>query len=169
MIIDAMHLLHLNHAIDGFCLVSSDSDFTWLAQRLREAGKHVIGFGEQKTCEPFVAACERFIYVENLKNDVDQRSLDDSSLVNAPSASSRRVVLDEKTRRFLRDAVKASACDNGWAYLGEVGQLISYLRSDFDTRTYGFKRLGPLLKAQSEVFDCRVVTSSFYVRLKVKK
>ncbi|WP_062288704.1 NYN domain-containing protein [Demequina phytophila] len=136
LIIDAMDLLHAGN-LDGFCLVSSDSDFTRLAARIREEGLTVYGFGARKTPKPFVAACDTFIYVENLKpSDAEQ----------AP-ASTPTLARDPQLDRLLAEAVAAAAGDDGWANLGSVGQNLSRLASDFDSRTWGFAKLTDLMRA----------------------
>lgn len=133
LIIDAMDLLH-GGKVDGFCLVSSDSDFTRLATRIREAGFSVYGFGEQKTPKPFVAACDKFIYTEILRKP----SLD--SLVPPPVQTALKPLLSE--------AVSTAAQDDGWALLAVVGALILKSDPSFDPRNFGFKKLGELVKAQ---------------------
>ncbi len=139
MIIDAMDLLYTGK-FDGFCIVSSDSDFTRLASRIRESGVNVYGFGERKTPKPFVSACDKFIYTENLRKD---------------AAAEQPEVDVTKARKLiaqLRDAVEDAADDSGWANLGTVGQLIANKHPDFDPRTYGFKKLGELIRA-TEAFE----------------
>ena len=132
LIIDAMDLLH-GGKVDGFCLVSSDSDFTRLATRIREAGLSVFGFGEQKTPKPFVAACDKFIYTEILRK---------------PSPGS--LVAPEQTplKPLLISAITATAQEDGWALLGRVGELVLKKDPSFDPRNFGFKKLGELVKAQ---------------------
>ena len=156
MIIDAMDLLHTNEAIDGFCLVTSDSDFTGLAQRLREAGKHVIGFGNRQTPAPFVGACERFIYTENLKKSTTPEVLAPKQVQLVPKA----------TVQFLRGAVESCAADDGWVNLGVVGNYVAKLKGDFDPRTYGSKKLGQLIKSLPDDFKCRITTAGLMVRPK---
>ncbi|MGA9032192.1 MAG: NYN domain-containing protein [Sulfuricaulis sp.] len=133
LIIDAMDLLH-GGKVDGFCLVSSDSDFTRLATRIREAGLSVYGFGEQKTPKPFVAACDKFIYTEIL------RKSSPGSPVAAPVQSS--------LKPLLSSAISAAAQDDGWALLAIVGGLVLKSDPSFDPRNFGFKKLGELVKAQ---------------------
>jgi uncharacterized LabA/DUF88 family protein len=141
MVIDAMDLLYSGR-FDGFCIVSSDSDFTRLAARLRESGLTVYGFGERKTPKPFVAACDKFIYVENLKG------------VTAPAeekptarATAAKLKSDTALVNLLRHAVEAASDDDGWAHLANVGHIITKQRSDFDARTYGYTKLSDLLAA----------------------
>lgn len=133
LIIDAMDLLHGNR-IDGFCLVSSDSDFTRLATRIREAGLSVYGFGEKKTPKPFVAACNKFVFTEILRGSSDAQL----------SSSTEQLPL----KPILTTAVTAAAGDDGWASLGAVGNLVSKANPEFDARNYGKKKLGELVKAQ---------------------
>ncbi|KAK4150992.1 NYN domain-containing protein [Chaetomidium leptoderma] len=162
MIIDAMDLLYTNR-FDGFCLVSSDSDFTRLAARIRESGLVVYGFGERKTPKPFVAACDKFIYFENLHVTPDDDALAASLAVSpqasvsvisspthkrAPSSSSSSVVkIDEKLAFQLRMAVEASSDEEGWANLAKVGSLITKQRPDFDPRTYGLLKFNEVVIA----------------------
>ncbi|WP_062388586.1 NYN domain-containing protein [Demequina iriomotensis] len=136
LIIDAMDLLHAGN-LDGFCLVSSDSDFTRLAARIREQGLTVYGFGERKTPKPFVAACDTFVYVENLAPTADTTS----------DAAKPALKRDSTLDRLLYEAVDASAGDDGWANLGTVGSNLSRLASDFDSRTWGFGKLKDLMQA----------------------
>jgi hypothetical protein len=133
LIIEAMDLLH-GGKVDGFCLVSSDSDFTRLATRIREAGLSVYGFGEQKTPKPFVAACDKFIYTEIL------RKPSPGSLVAAP--------VQAPLKPLLSSAISAAAQEDGWALLAIVGGLVLKNDPSFDPRNFGFKKLGELVKAQ---------------------
>ena len=133
LIIDAMDLLH-GGKVDGFCLVSSDSDFTRLATRIREAGFSVYGFGEQKTPKPFVAACDKFIYTEILRKSTQGPPVD------APSQI--------QLQPLLTSAIFAAAQDDGWALLAVVGGLVLKSDPSFDARNFGFKKLGELVKAQ---------------------
>ncbi|MDR2144460.1 MAG: NYN domain-containing protein [Treponema sp.] len=141
MIIDAMDLLY-SERLDGFCIVSSDSDFTRLAQRLRESGRKVYGFGEKKTPRAFVSVCDKFIYTEILKDSQDQDDED------KPAAKTKKDFKgDRRLLKLLRDTVDDLADDSGWAYLGGVGQKISLRSSEFDPRNYGFRKLGDLFRA----------------------
>lgn len=137
MIIDAMDLLHAGR-LDGFCLVSSDSDFTRLASRIREQGVPVYGFGESKTPRAFIAACDRFIFTDVLAG----RS--GSGAGKAPPLKS--VKGDAQLAALLRRVVDASADETGWAALGDVGSRMAQQESDFDPRVYGFSRLRPLIE-----------------------
>ena len=137
MIIDAMDLLYAGN-VDGFCLVSSDSDFTRLASRLKESGKHVYGFGEQKTPRPFVAACDRFIYTEvftRVEGQAPRRKV-------AAELDSDKVFVE-----LVGGAVDDASDDSGWAHLGEVGSILTKKRPDFDSRNYGYSKLSDLLEA----------------------
>ncbi|HEU0198286.1 MAG TPA: NYN domain-containing protein [Nevskiaceae bacterium] len=140
MIIDAMDLLYTER-LDGFCLVSSDSDFTRLASRIREAGLTVYGFGEQKTPKSLVAACDKFIYV-----DVLRAGQEDSGKTHKPAAS-QDLKRDARLVRLFRDALDATGDDDGWAGLGAVGSQISKQAPDFDSRNYGFGKLSALVQA----------------------
>lgn len=155
MIIDAMDLLYAGH-LDGFCLVSSDSDFTRLAARLRESGKRVYGFGEQKTPRPFVSACDRFIYTEVF-------SAAPATGQGRKAWSMRDLQQDAKLLGLLRSAIDASSDEAGWAHLGSVGTIITKQAPDFDPRTYGFSKLSDLLKA-SELFEIEKRDKAVLVR-----
>jgi uncharacterized LabA/DUF88 family protein len=146
MVIDAMDLLYSGR-FDGFCIVSSDSDFTRLAARIRESGLTVYGFGERKTPKPFVAACDKFIYVENLMGT----SAPPEAKPSAPEGAAR-LKGDTALVSLLRHAVEAASDDDGWAHLASVGHIITKQRSDFDSRTYGFTKLSDLLAATT-LFD----------------
>src|SRR5487761_18901 len=137
MVIDAMDLLYSGR-FDGFCLVSSDSDFTRLAARLRESGLTVYGFGERKTPKAFVAACDKFIYIENLRRD---------GAAAVPRGSAAQLKRDTALVSQLRDAVEAASDDDGWAALGYVGTLITKQQPDFDSRSYGYAKLSDLMAA----------------------
>jgi len=139
MIIDAMDLLYTEN-FDGFCLVSSDSDFTKLASRIRESGLIVYGFGEKKTPSPFVSACDKFIYTEVLRGKMDENE----AISKIPSNELKQ---DSKLVALLRNAVEASSDDDGWANLGPVGSNIAKQSPDFDPRNYGYGKLGDLVKA----------------------
>jgi uncharacterized LabA/DUF88 family protein len=144
MIIDAMDLLY-TEKLDGFCIVSSDSDFTRLAARLRESGRTVYGFGEKKTPRAFVSVCDKFIYTEILRGDYQEEADDDE--LRPPAKSRKEFKVDRKLQKLLRDAVEDLADESGWAYLGGVGQKINNRSSEFDPRNYGFKKLGDLFRA----------------------
>lgn len=139
MIIDAMDLLY-SKAFDGFCIVSSDSDFTKLASRIRESGLLVYGFGEEKTPAPFVAACDKFIYTEVLRASATDET-------DRKKKTTNELKQDTKLVGILRKAVEASSDDNGWAQLGPIGSHIANQASSFDPRNYGYAKLGELVKA----------------------
>ncbi|NKI27214.1 NYN domain-containing protein [Arenibacter sp. 6A1] len=144
MIIDAMDILYSNK-VNGFCIVSSDSDFTRLATRLREAGMHVIGIGEKKTPSPFIVACDKFIYIEILK-DLSEESSSESS----DSRSRKKTSVDKITTKQIKliaSTISALADDDGWAFLGDVGSLLQKKQPNFDSRNYGFQKLTPLIKS----------------------
>lgn len=185
LIIDAMDLLYTRR-FDGFCLVSSDSDFTRLAARLREEGLNVYGFGEQKTPSPFVSACDKFIYTEILRADAPRTSQEPPSNGEKASAPTPTEKTEDDARPAERSAqVKAQKVpvdfiakvlsdiadeDDDWVQLGLLGSSISKLRPAFDPRLYGFKKLSDLIKSQPKRFelDSRGTTSTggkaLYVR-----
>ncbi len=143
MIIDAMDLLYTGR-FDGFCIVSSDSDFTKLASRIREAGLVVYGFGEKKTPEPFVSACDKFIFTEVLRFKDDDDDDDAEKIHRKTTTDLKR---DTKLVSLLRNAVEASSDDSGWAHLAAVGSNIAKQAPEFDPRNYGYKKLGSLVAA----------------------
>lgn len=142
MIIDAMDILY-SEKVNGFCLVSSDSDFTRLATRLREAGMQVIGIGEKKTPNPFIVACDKFIYIEILKNSIDS----DNKTQEKSLSESTIDKITEKDIKLIQSTVNDLSDDEGWAFLGDVGGLIQKKRPNFDSRNYGFEKLTPLIKS----------------------
>jgi uncharacterized LabA/DUF88 family protein len=144
MIIDAMDLLYTGN-FHGFCLVSSDSDFTKLASRLRESGLMVYGFGEKKTPSPFVSACDKFIYTEVLRQKADENE-------QMVKKSSGELKQDTRLVSLLRNALESASDDSGWAHLGAVGSNIAKQSPDFDARNYGYAKLGELVKA-TRLFD----------------
>lgn len=148
MIIDAMDILYTGK-VDGFCIVSSDSDFTRLATRLREAGMKVIGIGEQKTLVPFISACDKFIYIEILgKTDTDHEHEDDAkegkSLRTVKESISK---VDKRLIKLLTSSINDIADENGWAFLGELGNFMLKKQPDFDSRNYGFPKMLALIKS----------------------
>lgn len=149
LIIDAMDILYTGK-VDGFCIVSSDSDFTRLATRLREAGMKVIGIGEKKTLTPFITACDKFIYIEILKPK-PQPSEDNSIPQTTTSAKSPEMQplnkVDPGIIRLFTDSITDLADEDGWAYLGDLGSLMMKKKPDFDSRNYGFSKLLPLIKS----------------------
>ncbi|MDZ4716168.1 MAG: NYN domain-containing protein [Cytophagales bacterium] len=152
MIIDAMDILY-SEKVDGFCLVSSDSDFTRLALRLREAGMFVIGIGEKKTPNPFIVACDKFVYIEILKGGLGKSSVR-SSKGKSPEKDHRpnEVLkkIDSDTIHLISTTVDDLGDDSGWAFLGEVGNLLLKKQPDFDPRNFGFDKLAPLIKSTGQ-------------------
>jgi len=144
MIIDAMDILY-SDKVDGFCLVSSDSDFTRLATRLREAGMNVIGIGEKKTPEPFIVACDKFIYIEILKS---QSKYSESS--DTKDKTEKKNEVDKITPNVIRlisSTISDLADEEGWAFLGDVGGLLQKKQPNFDSRNYGFHKLTPMISS----------------------
>ena len=143
MIIDAMDILY-SGKVDGFCLVSSDSDFTRLATRLREAGMQVYGIGEKKTPNPFIVACDKFIYIEILKQQVS-----DTPGVSEKTKASKSNFdkITQKDIQFIAETIDDVSDDDGWAFLGDVGSLLQKKQPNFDSRNYGFQKLTPLINA----------------------
>ncbi|WP_106132223.1 NYN domain-containing protein [Mongoliibacter ruber] len=142
MIIDAMDILY-SEKVDGFCLVSSDSDFTKLAMRLREAGMLVLGMGEKKTPGPFIAACDKFIYVEILQQEEPEQG-------TLKGAKKERPQVDKITPKLIRliyNTIADLADDDGWAFMGDVGNLLQKKQPNFDSRNYGYQKLTPLVNS----------------------
>ncbi|SDL02551.1 OST-HTH/LOTUS domain-containing protein [Salinimicrobium catena] len=140
MIIDAMDILY-SGKVNGFCLVSSDSDFTRLATRLREAGMNVIGIGEKKTPDPFIVACDRFIYIEILKNQAKESSKEKETKKNEYDKITPKVV------KLIASTISDVADDDGWAFLGDVGSLLQKKQPNFDSRNYGYQKLTPMINS----------------------
>ncbi len=149
MIIDAMDILY-SDKVDAFCIVSSDSDFTRLATRLREAGMMVIGMGEKKTPNPFIVACDKFIYIEilEMQSDDDKESNDKENGGRNKTVKHRETLkrVDKETIQLISTTISDLADDSGWAFLGEIGNLILKKRPDFDPRNFGFGKLALLIK-----------------------
>ncbi len=170
MIIDAMDLLY-TESLDGFCIVSSDSDFTRLAVRLREDGKQVLGFGQRKTPKPFVAACDKFVYTEILREPEEERE-GRGDRETAPRGS-LDMKGDRRMSSLLISAVEEAADEFGWAYLGAVGTYIANRLPEFDPRNYGYRKLGDLIKS-SGLFEIDERASptdqgkQIYIRTKAK-
>ena len=166
MIIDAMDLLYTKR-FEGFCLVSSDSDFTRLASRIREEGLLVYGFGEKKTPKAFVSACDKFIFTEVLRFQEDV-----GATVKPKTANTLK--RDTKLVSLLRSALEGASDESGWAHLGVVGSNIAKQAPEFDPRNYGFAKLGELARA-TKLFDVdeRVQSDghskAIYIRDKRKK
>ena len=165
MIIDAMDLLY-TQSFDGFCIVSSDSDFTKLASRIRESGLVVYGFGEQKTPSPFVSACDKFIYTEVLRAKVDE----DRGIERKPTNVLKQ---DTKLVNLIRNAIDACSDDSGWTQLGPVGSHIAKQSPGFDPRNYGYQKLGELVSA-IKLFETETrplgssKTKTMFIRIKAK-
>ncbi|MES2429651.1 MAG: NYN domain-containing protein [Bacteroidota bacterium] len=146
LIIDAMDILY-SGKVDGFCIISSDSDFTRLATRLREAGMKVFGIGQKKTPNPFIVACDKFIYMEIIAvpelaevNEVKAKS-------NKPSAKTSVDKLNKEILKLIATTINDLADENGWAFLGDVGNLVLKKQPNFDPRNFGFLKLTPLIKS----------------------
>ncbi len=146
MVIDAMDLLYSGR-LDGFCIVSSDSDFTRLAARIRESGLIVYGFGERKTPKPFVAACDKFIYTDNLTAPNSPAEPADTPAAPRPPLPAGQLKSDSALVNKLRNAVEAASDDDGWATLASVGQILTKRSPDFDARNWGYTKLSDLLAA----------------------
>lgn len=147
LIIDAMDILYTG-GVDGFCIVSSDSDFTRLATRLREAGMKVIGIGEKKTPAPFISSCHKFIYIEILpKEDEFKETAETKTPKVEPVKKSTPVSsINKRLIKLISDSINDIAEDDGWVFLGVLGNMILKKQPDFDPRNYGYKKLGDLIK-----------------------
>lgn len=180
LIIDAMDILYTGR-VEGFCIVSSDSDFTRLATRLREAGMQVYGIGEKKTPAPFISACNKFIYIEILKKrDKPDTNIKSSNKVTkskikkslpTPLPVSTVAAIDDDLKKLISDSVNDLGDEDGWVYLGVLGNLILKKKPDFDPRNYGYKKLIDLIKEIKEIdIDERMTgknnISHFYVKTK---
>ena len=170
MIIDAMDILYTGQ-VNGFCLVSSDSDFTRLAMRLREAGMRVLGMGEKKTPTPFIAACDRFIYLEILNAEKEDQkeeqreenknegrsarrrsrpkaaAVDNTASESGEAERAKIGRVDASLIKLIASSVDDIADENGWAFLGDVGNLIQKKQPSFDSRNYGYRKLTQLIQA----------------------
>lgn len=142
MIIDAMDVLY-SGKVNGFCIVSSDSDFTRLATRLREAGMQVIGIGEKKTPNPFIVACDKFVYIEILKTKQKEKESEGEKDVDKETFDK----ITAKEIKLIATTINDLSDDEGWAFLGDVGSLLQKKQPNFDPRNYGFQKLTPLIKA----------------------
>jgi uncharacterized LabA/DUF88 family protein len=165
MIIDAMDLLY-SDKVDGFCIVSSDSDFTRLAIRLRESGMKVIGIGEKKTPNSFIVACDRFVYIEVLDGAIKKKtpksrlSEENKKVIEKVAAKTPEKTIqkplnkiDSQTIELIEDTLDAIGDEDGWAFLGDVGNLIVKKKPEFDPRNYGFSKLTPMLKSLSDILE----------------
>ena len=171
MIIDAMDILY-SEKVDGFCLVSSDSDFTRLATRLREAGMKVYGIGEKKTPSPFIVACDKFIYIEILKNLVEESTSESTD--KKTSSKNNYDKITEKDIKLIATTIDDVADDDGWAFLGDVGSLLQKKQPNFDSRNYGFQKLTPLINSIPDFEierreDTKGRMKLIYVKTKEKK
>ena len=144
MIIDAMDILY-GTTVEGFCIISSDSDFTRLAIRIREAGKRVIGMGESKTPNAFIVACDKFVYIEVIDKEELKKSNNNKQKFSGE--------VKEKLIKSLSEAIDDVADEEGWAFLGDVGNHLIKNNPDFDSRNYGFMKLTHLVKSLKNVFD----------------
>jgi len=178
LIIDAMDLLY-TRKFDGFCLVTSDSDFTGLAMRLREEGLTVLGFGEQKTPDAFKNACHKFIFTEVLRPITESDTATPLPRTEAPKKPAATPAVNEPPRpqldfpkKFVLDALEQSSDDAGWAHLGTFGSYLTKLQPDFDARMFGHKKLSDLVKARTDIFATEERTQpgttqkTLYVRAK---
>lgn len=162
MIIDAMDLLY-SDKVDGFCIVSSDSDFTRLAIRLRESGMKVIGIGEKKTPNSFIVACDRFIYIEVLDGAVKKKPAKPATTTTTTTTTTTNTKkpveketahkIDIQTIELIEATIEAIGDDDGWAFLGDVGSLIVKKKPEFDPRNYGFTKLTPMLKSLTDILE----------------
>jgi uncharacterized LabA/DUF88 family protein len=180
LIIDAMDLLHQGN-VSGFCLVSSDSDFTGLASRIREEGLLVYGFGEQKTPEAFRNACHQFVFTENLRPVADTPKTKKARPKESQESKKRAAnpkqesVKQDLPAALLKEAVENAGDDMGWAHLGALGSYLRKLKPDFDSRSFGFKKLTDLFMAMPEHFEFEdratpdSPTKIIYIRLREGK
>lgn len=152
MIIDAMDILY-SGKVNGFCIVSSDSDFTRLAIRLRESGMKVIGIGEKKTPNPFIVACDKFIFLEILRQEYSESEGDEEKSGKKTVEKKSLQTVDKETLKLISDSINDLADEDGWAYLGDVGNLVNKKRPEFDPRNYGFMKLTPMLKSLVRYFE----------------
>ena len=146
LIIDAMDILY-SGKVDGFCIVSSDSDFTRLATRLREAGMKVFGIGQKKTPNPFIVACDKFIYMEIIpafeETETTETEIKQHKQKEKPSIDK----VGKNTIKLIKATINDLADENGWAFLGDLGNLLLKKHPDFDPRNFGFLKLTPLIKS----------------------
>lgn len=151
LIIDAMDILYTGK-VDGFCIVSSDSDFTRLATRLREAGMKVIGIGEKKTPVAFISACEKFIYIEILKlNQIESdKTMESKTTKQIVKKTESLNKIDKNLIKLITDSINDLADENGWTFLGELGNMLLKKQPDFDPRNYGFSKMLLLIKSISK-------------------
>lgn len=155
MIIDAMDILY-SGKVDGYCIVSSDSDFTKLAIRLREAGMKVFGFGEKKTPRPFISSCDKFVYLEILSKKIDDDEEKHDNFTDDKKVYKRKIrsaytkpmlKADRELVNLINDSIEDIADENGWAFLGDLGNFLLKKQPNFDPRNYGYGKLVPLIKS----------------------
>lgn len=169
LIIDAMDILYSKN-VDGFCIVSSDSDFTKLASRLREAAMYVIGMGEKKTPTPFISACEKFKYLEVLASMASEPNGVNSVKEKHDDPKNGMVSID-KLIEVIKNIITEISDEDGWAFLGELGSVLNKRYPDFDTRNYGYTKLTPFVSSLKQ-FDIRTTRTSNpsinlkYIRIK---
>jgi len=172
LIIDAMDILYTGD-VDGFCIISSDSDFTRLAVRLREAGKQVIGMGERKTPKAFIAACNKFVYIEILQKETPPLAVPEETAAKPKKRVSKKTKppTDEQAalKKLITGSISDLAEEDGWVFLGVLGNLLLKKQPDFDPRNFGHKKLLDLIKsipgvAVEERHSGRNNSSHFYVR-----
>lgn len=167
LVIDAIDILH-NNEVDIFCIVSSDSDFTPLAQRLRESGKYVIGVGKHTTPEAFAASCDKFIYYDNA-SEVLQKEVTPKHLTPAPRKPNASVKVKNTVPKNILEMIVQSIRNlsdkDGWASIGKVGSLIKTKQPDFTSKNYGFSRLTTLLKSRNDKFQTQKRDKGVYVKL----
>ncbi len=152
LIIDAMDILYTGK-VDGFCIVSSDSDFTRLATRLREAGMKVIGIGEKKTLNAFITACDKFIYIEILKPETAAPEQTGNKKISKHAKQPAHEPLSRINPEIIKlfsDSIVDLADENGWAFLGDLGNLLLKKKPDFDPRNYGYRKMLPLIKSMNK-------------------
>ena len=178
LIIDAMDILH-KEGVDGFCIVSSDSDYTRLASRIRESGREVLGFGERKTPKPFIKSCDKFIYVEILgqtpppekaapaKKKADAKRSAGAEAPVGPAAETAGEKKPSPDAGHASTIIRPFADEFGWASLGDVGSVLSMKMPDFDPRNYGYKKLSLLVRALSDAVDMKTEQQRVYVRNRV--
>jgi uncharacterized LabA/DUF88 family protein len=160
LIIDAMDILY-SEKVGGFCILSSDSDFTRLVTRLREAGMKVYGFGNKKTVQPFIAACDKFTYIEIIAKtkELDNKAVNQKGKAKSTAEESDIDTINEKIIDLISSSINDVADEAGWAYLGDIGSLIIKKKPDFDSRNYGFSKLSTLVKSLKQ-FEIREKESS---------
>lgn len=176
LIIDAMDILYTSN-VDGFCIISSDSDFTRLATRLRESGKLVLGFGEHKTPKAFIAACNRFTYIEILDDEdhdevtTNAKAKQETKTNGKTKTTTPKKKVDPSLVRLIKKSITDTADDDGWVFLGVLGNMLMKKRPDFDARNYGYKKLLDIIVDISDIeiasrINNKDNVSHYYVRLK---